>query len=199
MIQRELNCAAMRPTDPELMEALPIPRDGDHPGPQVRPRPDAPLPLVHMQVVASDSEMGEKFRQTSARTLRAALNGAAVPSATDAIMLRYLADSSSQTTKPAWTVVVATGALAVSQAPAQPCRNVSISDLDKKSGAPKRAQGQEEPHEETTTVQQDNSISFPISFKPAACIDCREISAVDAIPCMRSLNCLSSRHSRGGL
>jgi hypothetical protein len=48
---------------------------------------------------------------------------------------------------------------------------------------------QEEPHEETTTVQQDklNLISDQLP-KPAACIDCREISAVDAIPCMRSLN-----------
>jgi hypothetical protein len=50
----------------------------------------------YMQVVTSDSEMGEKFRQS----LRQDAPAAAVPemerqfqSATDAIMLRYLADS----------------------------------------------------------------------------------------------------------
>ena len=50
----------------------------------------------YMQVVTSDSEMGEKFRQS----LRQEAPSAAVPemerqfqNATDAIMLRYLADS----------------------------------------------------------------------------------------------------------
>ena len=97
MIQRELNCAAMQaPTDPELMEALADPPEME----TIQVLKSALDQMRHflwfyMQVVASDSEMGEKFRQT----LR---QDAPVPapemeqqfqSATDAIMLRYLADS----------------------------------------------------------------------------------------------------------
>ena len=97
MIQRELNCAAMQaPTDPELMEALADPPEME----TIQVLKSALDQMRHflwfyMQVVASDSEMGEKFRQT----LR---QDAPVPapemeqqfqSSTDAIMLRYLADS----------------------------------------------------------------------------------------------------------
>jgi len=97
MIQRELNCAAMQaPTDPELMEAL-----ADAPEMESIQMLKSALDQMrhflwfYMQVVTSDSEMGEKFRQT--------LRQEAPPqvpemeqqfqSATDAIMLRYLADS----------------------------------------------------------------------------------------------------------
>jgi hypothetical protein len=97
MIQRELNCAAMQaPTDPELMEAL-----AD--GPEIETIQTLKSALdqmrhflwFYMQVVTSDSEMGEKFRQTVRQE-----TAVQVPeleqqfqSATDAIMLRYLADS----------------------------------------------------------------------------------------------------------
>ena len=97
MIQRELNCAAMQaPTDPELMEAL-----ADAPEMEsIQVLKSALDQMRHflwfyMQVVTSDSEMGEKFRQTLRQE-----TPAQVPemeqqfqSATDAIMLRYLADS----------------------------------------------------------------------------------------------------------
>jgi hypothetical protein len=48
-----------------------------------------------MQVVTSDSEMGEKFRQTLRQDarVRAPEMEQQFQSATDAIMLRYLADS----------------------------------------------------------------------------------------------------------
>jgi hypothetical protein len=48
-----------------------------------------------MQVVTSDSEMGEKFRQTLRQEVpvRAPELEQQFQSATDAIMLRYLADS----------------------------------------------------------------------------------------------------------
>ena len=96
-IQQTLNCAAMQaPGDPELMEALcQLPEiESLH---VLRSALDQMRHFLwfYMQVVASDSEMGEKFRQT----LR---QDAPVPapemeqqfqSATDAIMLRYLADS----------------------------------------------------------------------------------------------------------
>ena len=97
MIQRELNCAAMQaPTDPKLMEAL-----AD--GPEIETIQTLKSALdqmrhflwFYMQVVTSDSEMGEKFRQTVRQE-----TAVQVPeleqqfqSATDAIMLRYLADS----------------------------------------------------------------------------------------------------------
>jgi hypothetical protein len=97
VIQRELNCAAMQaPTDPELMEALADPPEME----SIQVLKSALDQMRHflwfyMQVVTSDSEMGEKFRET----LR---QDAPVPppemeqqfqNATDAIMLRYLADS----------------------------------------------------------------------------------------------------------
>jgi hypothetical protein len=47
-----------------------------------------------MQVVTSDSEMGEKFRQTVRQeSLQGTEADQSFQSATDAIMLRYLADS----------------------------------------------------------------------------------------------------------
>ena len=98
VIQRELNCAAMQaPTDPELMEALANPPEVE----TIQVLKSALDQMRHflwfyMQVVTSDSEMGEKFRQT----LRQDAVAARPPeveqqfqSATDAIMLRYLADS----------------------------------------------------------------------------------------------------------
>ena len=98
VIQRELNCAAMQaPTDPELMEALANQPEME----SIQVLKSAVDQMRHflwfyMQVVTSDSEMGEKFRQS----LRQDAPAAAVPemerqfqSATDAIMLRYLADS----------------------------------------------------------------------------------------------------------
>ena len=97
MIQRELNCAAMQaPTDPELMEALADPPEME----TIQILKSALDQMRHflwfyMQVVTSDSEMGEKFRQTLRQDA-----SARVPemeqqfqSATDSIMLRYLADS----------------------------------------------------------------------------------------------------------
>src|ERR1700691_4320595 len=93
VIQRELNCAAMQaPTDPELMEALADPPEME----SIRLLKSALDQMRHflwfyMQVVTSDSEMGEKIRQT--------LRQDAPPrfpemeqfhSAADAIMLRYL-------------------------------------------------------------------------------------------------------------
>jgi hypothetical protein len=97
IIQSELNCAAMQaPTDPELLEALSQPSQMESLN-VLKSVVDQMRHFLwfYMQVVTSDSEMGEKFRQT----LRVE---PAVPtpemdqqfqSATDAIMLRYLADS----------------------------------------------------------------------------------------------------------
>jgi len=96
-IQRELNCAAMQaPSDPELMEAL-----------SALPETEAIQTLCksldqmrhflwfYMQVVTSDSEMGEKFRQTlqQEKLVHASEADQKFQSASDAIMLRYLADS----------------------------------------------------------------------------------------------------------
>jgi hypothetical protein len=97
VIQRELNCAAMQaPNDPELMEAL-----ADQPEMEsVQGLKSALDQMRHflwfyMQVVTSDSEMGEKFRQTLRQEVpaRAPELEQQFQSATDAIMLRYLADS----------------------------------------------------------------------------------------------------------
>src|ERR1700685_690046 len=66
VIQRELNCAAMQvPTDPELMEALADPPEME----SIQILKTSLDQMRHflwfyMQVVTSDSEMGEKFRQT---------------------------------------------------------------------------------------------------------------------------------------
>jgi len=97
VIQRELNCAAMQvPTDPELMEAL-----ADKPEMESIQVLKSTLDQMrhflwfYMQVVTSDSEMGEKFRQTLRQDapVRPPAMEQQFQNATDAIMLRYLADS----------------------------------------------------------------------------------------------------------
>lgn len=96
VIQRELNCAAMQvPTDPELMEALSDP-------PEIETMQVLKSALdqmrhflwFYMQVVTSDSETGEKFRQSLRQdgSLRSSEVEQQFQSATDSIMLRYLAD-----------------------------------------------------------------------------------------------------------
>ena len=96
VIQKELNCAAMQaPTDPELMEALSNPPEME----SIQALKSALDQMRHflwfyLQVVTSDSEMGEKFRQSLRQD--AFPNSEAeqqFQNATDAIMLRYLADS----------------------------------------------------------------------------------------------------------
>jgi len=97
VIQRELNCAAMQaPTDPELMEALADPPEME----TIQVLKSALDQMRHflwfyMQVVTSDSEMGEKFRQTLRQDVPARVPEMEqqFQSATDSIMLRYLADS----------------------------------------------------------------------------------------------------------
>src|ERR1700688_2774115 len=97
VIQRELNCAAMQaPTDPELMEALANQPEME----SIQVLKSALDQMRHflwfyMQVVTSDSEMGEKFRQTlrPAAPVRAPEMEQQFHSASDAIMLRYLADN----------------------------------------------------------------------------------------------------------
>jgi hypothetical protein len=97
VIQRELNCAAMQaPTDPELMEALSDPPEIE----SMQVLKSALDQMRHflwfyMQVVTSDSEMGEKFRQSLRQdaSVRAAEVERQFQSATDSIMLRYLADN----------------------------------------------------------------------------------------------------------
>lgn len=97
VIQRELNCAAMQaPGDPELMEVL-----ADQPEMEsIQVLKSALDQMRHFiwfytQVVTSDSEMGEKFRQTLRQEVpaRSAEMAEQFQNATDAIMLRYLADS----------------------------------------------------------------------------------------------------------
>jgi hypothetical protein len=97
VIQRELNCAAMQaPTDPELMEAL-----ADAPEMETIQVLKSALDQMrhflwfYIQVVTSDSEMGEKFRQTLRQEapLQIPETDQKFQSANDAIMLRYLADS----------------------------------------------------------------------------------------------------------
>src|ERR1700678_1659844 len=97
VIQRELNCPPMQaPNDPELMEAL-----ADQPEMEsVQGLKSALDQMRHflwfyMQVVTSASAMGEKFRQTLRQDapVRAPEMEQQLQSATDAIMLRYLADS----------------------------------------------------------------------------------------------------------
>ena len=96
-IQQTLNCAAMQaPGDPELMEALcELPEIES-----LQVLKSALDQMRHflwfyMQVVTSDSEMGEKFRQTLRLEAppRTPEIDQQFQSATDAIMLRYLADS----------------------------------------------------------------------------------------------------------
>jgi hypothetical protein len=97
VIQRELNYAAMQaPTDPEIMEALSDPPEIE----SMQVLKSALDQMRHflwfyMQVVTSDSEMGEKFRQSLRQdaSSRASEAEQQFQSATDSIMLRYLADS----------------------------------------------------------------------------------------------------------
>ena len=99
VIQRELNCAAMQaPTDPELMEALSDPPELEN----IQVLKSALDQMRHflwfyMQVMTSGSEMGEKLRQTLRQEPAALVPEAEkqqqLQSASDAIMLRYLADS----------------------------------------------------------------------------------------------------------
>ncbi|HYU46457.1 MAG TPA: hypothetical protein VEK84_09815 [Terriglobales bacterium] len=95
VIQRELNYAAMQaPTDPELMEALSDPPEME----SMQVLKSALDQMRHflwfyMQVVTSESEMGEKFRQSLRQDARASEVEQQFQSATDSIMLRYLADS----------------------------------------------------------------------------------------------------------
>ena len=97
IIQRELNCAAMQaPTDPELMEALADPPEME----SIQVLKSALDQMRHFlwfyrQVVTSDSEMGEKFRQTLRQEAPAHIPEMEqqFQNATDAIMLRYLADN----------------------------------------------------------------------------------------------------------
>jgi hypothetical protein len=97
VIQRELNCAAMQaPGDPELMEALSDPPEME----SIQVLKSSLDQMRHflwfyMQVVTGDSEMGEQFRQTLRQDVpvRAPELEQRFQSATDSIMLRYLADS----------------------------------------------------------------------------------------------------------
>ncbi len=97
IIQSELNCAAMQaPTDPELLEALsePAQMESLHVLKSVLDQMRHFL-WFYVQVVTSDSEMGEKFRQTLRKESppQATELDQQFQSATDAIMLRYLADN----------------------------------------------------------------------------------------------------------
>ncbi len=97
VVQRELNCAAMQaPSDPELMEALSAPAATE----AIQVLKSALDQMRHFlwfytQVVTSDSEMGEKFRQTVRQETRFRTTEMEqqFQNATDSIMLRYLADS----------------------------------------------------------------------------------------------------------
>jgi hypothetical protein len=97
-IQRELNCAAMQaPNDPELMEALSDPPEME----SLQVLKSALDQMRHflwfyMQVMTSGSEMGEKLRQSLRQdTTRApeTEQQQQFQNASDAIMLRYLADN----------------------------------------------------------------------------------------------------------
>ena len=97
IIQSELNCAAMQaPTDPELLEALSEPSQMEslH---VLKSTLDQMRHFLwfYTQVVTSDSEMGEKLRQTLRQEpmVKSPEPDQQFQSATDAIMLRYLADS----------------------------------------------------------------------------------------------------------
>jgi len=98
-IQRELNCAAMQaPNDPELMEALSDPPEME----SIHVLKSALDQMRHflwfyMQVMTSGSEMGEKLRQTLRQDpsprVQETEKQQHMQNASDAIMLRYLADS----------------------------------------------------------------------------------------------------------
>lgn len=100
-IQRELNCAAMQaPGDPELLESLSELNESE----SIQMLKSALDQMRHflwfyMQIVASESEMGEKLRQTLRQRPSADIPGASeasvyekIKSAADAAVLRYLAD-----------------------------------------------------------------------------------------------------------
>jgi hypothetical protein len=99
-IQRELNCAAMQaPADPELMESLSQLSEME----SIQTLKSALDQMRHflwfyMQIVTSESEMGEKLRQTlrqgSSDTLpnREVSVFDRIKQATDAAMMRYLTD-----------------------------------------------------------------------------------------------------------
>ncbi len=96
VIQNDLNCAAMQaPTDPELMEAL----SNDPEMESIQALKSALDQMRHflwfyLQVVTNDSEMGERFRQSVRQDARSKDEAdQQFQNATDAIMLRYLADS----------------------------------------------------------------------------------------------------------
>jgi hypothetical protein len=97
MIQRELNCAAMQaPTDPELMEALADP-------PEMEPSRSSSPPSTRCATSSGSTcrslPATPKWARNSARPCARTLPCQApemeqqFQSATDAIMLRYLADS----------------------------------------------------------------------------------------------------------
>jgi hypothetical protein len=98
-IQRELNCVAMQaPNDPELMEALSDPPEME----SLQVLKSALDQMRHflwfyMQVMTSGSEMGEKLRQSlrqdSSPRAPETEQQQQFQNASDAIMLRYLADS----------------------------------------------------------------------------------------------------------
>jgi hypothetical protein len=99
-IQRELNCAAMQaPADPELMESLSQLSEME----SIQTLKSALDQMRHLlwfylQIVTSESEMGEKLRQTlrqgSSDTLpnREVSVFDRIKQATDAAMMRYLTD-----------------------------------------------------------------------------------------------------------
>jgi hypothetical protein len=97
-IQQELNCAAMQATsDPEMMEALADSAELD----SLQVLKSALDQMRHflwfyMQVMTSDSELGDKIRrslQQDANRRDQELVQEQFQSATDAIMLRFLAEN----------------------------------------------------------------------------------------------------------
>jgi hypothetical protein len=96
-IQQELNCAAMQaPNDPELMEALSNPPEME--GLSVlKSALDQMRHFLwfYIQVMTTDSEMGEKLRQSLRQdsTRPQDIMQQQFQSATDAIMLRFLAEN----------------------------------------------------------------------------------------------------------
>jgi hypothetical protein len=97
VIQGELNCAAMQaPNDPELLEVLSESSQIEslHVLKSVLDQMRHFL-WFYIQVVTSDSEMGEKFRQTMRQEPMVCPSEAdpQFQSANDAIMLRYIAES----------------------------------------------------------------------------------------------------------
>ncbi|HYL11470.1 MAG TPA: hypothetical protein VEV41_00395 [Terriglobales bacterium] len=100
-IQQELNCAAMQaPADPELMESLSQLDEME----SIQTLKSALDQMRHflwfyMQIVTSESEMGEKLRQTLGQSASADASPTAevslfdkIRQAADAAMMRYLTD-----------------------------------------------------------------------------------------------------------